>query len=100
MNEKEIFDLLQEEVKRQGILEVWSSEPIHFCDVKLNPIVMVVVPTGNTFDFSRIEKVWASPNDDDWEYFDWTDAAHRLGVGGFHKKMYKVYDKGEWLTHA
>lgn len=64
MNEKEIFDLLQEEVKRQGILEVWSSNPEHFCDPSTKPAIYIIVPTGQKFNIKPFNFAWSNEEED------------------------------------
>ena len=100
MNEKELLDLFQSEIEKQGALAVWTSEPEHFCDIDTNPVIMVVMPKGVCFNFEPFARVWEEPHEDAWENFDWTDKNSKFAIGGFHKKMYKVYDKGVWTLHA
>ena len=100
MNEQDLFKLFKSEIEKQGVLEVWTSDPDHFCDPTIEPAIYAILDEGKKLNHDVLGDNWCIPEENIWNDPMSLTPSTRFCVMGSCKKMYKIYDRGEWMNCA
>ena len=96
IGEKELFKLFKNEVERQDVLEVWTSDPEHFCDPTIEPDIYLIIADDAAFDDDALGDNWCIQGENIWNDPLPLPESKRLGMMVAARNMYKIYDNGKW----
>ena len=100
MNEKDLFNLFKSEIEKQGAIEVWTSNPQHFCDPSTKPAIYIIVPAGQKFNIKPFNFAWSDEDADFWNEPIWLPENARFGLCTSPAELHQIYNKGVWTLNA